>query len=501
MKKKLVSLVLCLGMIVSTVAGCSNSADNSTTESRSEATTATGAEKGEEETVIMYTPFAGNNEDKAAVVAAINEITTKEIGVKLQWEQFDIGQWFQQYSLFLSGSDDIDLLFNFGGISSGVAQGAFMDITDLVDEYGTGIKDTLGDYIKSGQIGGKTYGLIPNTSFASTYGIMYRKDIVKELGLEDQVASVKTLEDWGAILEAVKAAHPEMTPYVTAAGSSMSNFFYGDWDSLGDSMGVLMDSGSGTKVENLFETEEYTSLCKTMSDWYEAGYTSKDIQTQTDSYNTLCSQGVAFSALTCVDFNTELSEKIATGKDIGVVMLSDPFVTTYTNGAFAVMANSKHAEAAVKFMNMVYTDKRILDLMSYGIEGTNYQVLEDGSLDYVKGQDPSSCTYHDQLGISSNNVLRSLWTGENPNLGADIVTNNESAKKSSAMGFVFDNTSVSNQVTKVSNVFEKYRNVIECGALNADENLPALIKELKDAGIDDIIAEKQKQLDEWSANQ
>ena len=40
-----------------------------------------------------------------------------------------------------------------------------------------------------------------------------------------------------------------------------------------------------------------------------------------------------------------------------------------------------------------------------------------------------------------------------------------------------------------------------CGALNPEETLPKFNQELKDAGIDAIITEKQAQLDAWLAEQ
>ena len=114
MKKKLLSVILCLGMFGSLLSGCSGNTSGQSTAvpentqggqdsseaSGSETEAATEGGYTEVEKVILYTPFIGNNEDKDNVVEAINAITRTEIGVELQWEQFDIGQWFQQYSLF-----------------------------------------------------------------------------------------------------------------------------------------------------------------------------------------------------------------------------------------------------------------------------------------------------------------------------------------------------------------------------------------------------------------
>ncbi len=514
MKKKLLSVILCLGMFGSLLSGCSGNTSGQSTAapentqggqdsaeaSGSETEAATEGGYTEVEKVILYTPFIGNNEDKDNVVEAINAITRTEIGVELQWEQFDIGQWFQQYSLFLSGTDDIDILFNFGGISTAVAQGAALDITDIVEEYGQGIKEVLGQYIVNGEVGGRLYGLAPFTTYGSAYGINYRKDIVRELGLEDVVAQVKTLDDWTPVLAAVKEAYPEMTPFVTATGSTMYNFFYGDWDNLGNGIGVLLDGGADTKVTNLFETDLYRELCTTMNEWYKAGYSSMDIQTQTDSYSLLCSQGIAFSTITNQDFNSEFRVSSETAQEIGSIQLGEPFAKTYTDALYTVMANSKHPEAAVRFLNMMYTDKRILDMMSYGIEDVHYQVTEDGRLDYMDGQDASTCTYHDQMAACANQVLRTLWATENPEYPTGIVEVNNTCKQSKALGFVFDSTPVQNQVTEIENILGKYRNGLECGALDVEENLDKFNDELKSAGIEDVIAEKQRQLDEWLAN-
>ena len=43
----------------------------------------------------------------------------------------------------------------------------------------------------------------------------------------------------------------------------------------------------------------------------------------------------------------------------------------------------------------------------------------------------------------------------------------------------------------------KYHKALVCGALDPEETLPKFNQELKDAGIDVIIEEKQAQLDEW----
>ena len=76
---------------------------------------------------------------------------------------------------------------------------------------------------------------------------------------------------------------------------------------------------------------------------------------------------------------------------------------------------------------------------------------------------------------------------------------NKSAKKSKAIGFLFDTANIKTEYASINNVIAQFKNSMENGAMDPDKNLPQFISKLKAAGIDKIVAEKQKQLDEWVA--
>ena len=188
MKRKVTSAVLAAAMAVSMLAGGS----------------VAKAEASEVEKIKIYVPTSGASEDIDNVMAAVNEITREKIGVEVEFKPFEFGQWFQQYSLFLSGTEDVDIIANYGGYLNAVSQGAAYDLTDLVQEYGQDIIEMEGEFLKSGQIDGVQYAIPIYASYAWTMGIIYRQDVVDELGLTEQVAEVKNLEDWGDILAVVK---------------------------------------------------------------------------------------------------------------------------------------------------------------------------------------------------------------------------------------------------------------------------------------------------------
>ena len=56
------------------------------------------------------------------------------------------------------------------------------------------------------------------------------------------------------------------------------------------------------------------------------------------------------------------------------------------------------------------------------------------------------------------------------------------------------------KLQQLQNVTDKYKAIIENGDADPSTTLPQFNEELKSAGIDNIIEDMQKQVDEWLAN-
>ncbi|HPW42148.1 MAG TPA: DUF3502 domain-containing protein, partial [Bacillota bacterium] len=57
---------------------------------------------------------------------------------------------------------------------------------------------------------------------------------------------------------------------------------------------------------------------------------------------------------------------------------------------------------------------------------------------------------------------------------------------------------VKNEIAAVNNLWDKYVPALETGSIDPEVNVPKFLEELKAAGIDKVIAEKQEQLNEWA---
>ncbi|MNR42247.1 hypothetical protein D3C85_1607430 [compost metagenome] len=65
------------------------------------------------------------------------------------------------------------------------------------------------------------------------------------------------------------------------------------------------------------------------------------------------------------------------------------------------------------------------------------------------------------------------------------------------MGFKFTNAAVTAEIANIATVLDQYRPGLETGTVAASQQLKEFQDKLKAAGVDKVIAEAQKQLDEW----
>ncbi|MCD7815051.1 MAG: extracellular solute-binding protein [Lachnospiraceae bacterium] len=383
-------------------------------------------------TINMYTMGIGTTTDYKLIEDAINEISRAEIGVEVNWTVLDIGQWFEQYNLILSGSETVDLLVNMGGITTGVNQMAFLELEDLYAEYGQGIAEYLDeDFLQAGYADGHLYGIANQKDFAATTNVTFRQDIIDELGLD--VSGVASLEDWTEILAAVHEAYPDMYCFVSNGGSSLNQFDAYNWDKLGDRLGVLLDYGETAEVVNLYESEQYESICRLMREWYEAGYVAKDTATSSENYGDIIKAGKAFCSITTGNPGTADEATTNTGYPMGTIALTEALSTTsnVTTIMWSIPYAAAEPEAAMKFLNLMYTNSEVSDLLNYGIEGTHYQVLEDGTYDYVDGEDGTNNSYHPAMTwIWPNTYIGGDWTTSTIGLGEKMTEFNKNARRS-----------------------------------------------------------------------
>jgi putative aldouronate transport system substrate-binding protein len=178
-----------------------------------------------------------------------------------------------------------------------------------------------------------------------------------------------------------------------------------------------------------------------------------------------------------------------------------PFSTTSgVANQWFIAHNSIQPAKAMQVLNEMYINSELEDTFVNGLEGEHFIYDKaNGVIDYPEGVDASNTTYSSVAWAWLNELITTPWASDGKNIWTETVAFNKSARNSLAKGFMWDNFNVLNEIAACNNVKAKYQMALECGMLDPDEALPKYLQELKDAGVDAIIAEKQKQLDAWLA--
>lgn len=466
------------------------------------------AKKGEansgtiEELTVAFPVITADQQGLKLVEDAVNQIAEKKIQARVKFMPVNAGEWLQRTNLMFSSREKLDLTYVHGAMYSNmVAKGMLVPLDELLSKQGSGIKASLDEkYLNATKIGGKMYGVPSARDLAGSYGLTMRKDLVDKYNID--VKAIKTLDDVENVLKLIKEKEPNVTPITPGNTGQSFRDNYVFFDPLGDNLGVLPDYDNGLKVVNLFEMPEYQDFVKRIRNWYKAGYILKDAATNKVNTFELVRSGKVFSYLAMQKPGFAEQEAKSSGKEIVTAELLPPYITTsnITTAMWGIPVHSEHQEKAMAFLNLMYEDQDIVNLFSWGVEGTHY-VKVDGSdhmIKYPDGKDAASVGYNSLAWMFGNQFLSYVMQGNDPEIWKKTKEFNESAIPSKALGFIFDGAKVQTEYAAVSNVVTQYKLPLETGSVDPEKLLPEFIEKLKAAGIDKIIAEKQRQLDEWA---
>lgn len=464
---------------------------------------------------VTYAYCTFNNipteEDLDVVEEEINKITREKIGAEITLMPIAISEYSSKVSLSLQGGEKIDIYESLGDFNNYVATDMAYDLTELLNQSGEGIVETVGDeWLAACTKDGSIYGVPTMKPVALTPMVVYRQDIADELAID--MNGVSDMKDMTEVLQKVKEAYPDMIPLAPVqTGEIGVSVNYGDVDFLTDDMyspvGVLI--GDSLTVTDLYSTDMFREKCELVRSWYNEGLVMQDAATTTSAAAETMSSGNYFCYLAAYSYpeaDTAASLQAQCGNyPIGAKIIGDAYLSTgdLNSVSWMIASTTDVPEAAMKFLNLTYTDADIINLLIYGVEGRDYVLNEDGTVSYPEGEDSTTVPYTAQLscGTLGNFFLMYPTAGTNPESLDWELEQNKTAKTSPAMGFTFDSSGVKTQYTAVKNVISQYLPGLICGSLDPDTEIEKFVNALNDAGYQDVLNAKQEQLDAWVAEQ
>jgi putative aldouronate transport system substrate-binding protein len=486
-----------------------------------------GSSKPEDvHTVVVVAPTMGPvPRGLPEVEGEINKIIEPLINTRVKIQYMTSGTYREQVSLMLASQERIDLLSTHtsGAMHFNVlmAQNQLMDITDLLDKHGQdaiqAIDDILPGALEATKIKGRLFGVTGFYNKAYDPYFIYRNDIVEKHGID--MSRITSLAELEKLLVRIKSLEPGLAPLVTQGAPTVSSVitlstgsFPEEFDNpaktvrfdmLGDlslHLGVVfIDGTDSSKVVNLYKSDFYRSFCDWSRKWYSAGIVYRDVLTNKEQGEEIIKSNRAFSMVVGSEIGVEGSKSAQTGYPIKAIKMSQGVISTADLRKFvwAVPSWSKEADATIKYLNLLCTDERITNLVAWGIEGRDYIVNPDGTVGYPPDLTAQTVPYHNVDFLCGNQFITRVWEGNPPDLRKIAIEENKSAVKSPLMGFSFDPTPVQNEYAAMSNVVAQYKPGLELGVVDPAKELPVFLKALDDAGAEKIIAEMQRQLDDW----
>lgn len=475
------------------------------------------AASGEVTTVgFNYINF-GTLSDTAPVNDVINAYLEEQgKDVRVDLHMYDAASYNDQMNLMISSGEEVDLFLPLAGVSTTSAKGQICDLTDIAEANCPGALELTKDWLKAATVDGHLYGIPVYKGIMLQNYFIASQAMTDEMGID--LSSLSSIYDFPAVFDKVKEKYPNVYPLVplNANAYNMLDFFLGSTngyriDMLGDRTttctGCLV--GDDMTVVNLYETDAFRDTCNLAYEWQAAGYLMPDTSTSPDSASSLMAAKRGYATIGGYGNSPEVlsSNSLGGGSEPAYYqVIEKPYMTTSSVSLnYVVGITSKHPEAALRFLELTYTDEFVCNSILYGVEGRDYKKVTDDTITYADGVDPTTVAYDSitTCGILGSQFIQWGRDQDVELLKADrdfMLNNIKNAVQSPAFGFVFDSSSVKTEVSAVGNVITQYFNALTNGELDPDIYIDEFNAKLKDAGVETIIAEKQKQLDAWKAN-
>ncbi len=510
--KKLISLALAALLGTSLLFGCGTAAKEEesktssvTTTVKEESKTSTGDAEVEKEVenIVLYHYGSHNCTAADKVIAALNEYSAEKIGVTITFKPLPEREWQATMERVLATKEEADLLWQGSApVFVNLAESnALLEISELLPNYPE-LVNVMPEMVWDAVTLDSGKYFVPNykefgvgMSIAAPKAIV---DAVKEkTGIDWNTIEMNSIWDIGNFEEYILAAMDlgvDM-PYPVPGAI---NFF--DWVSRSDSafecisMPYVIDK-TENKVYNLLETPEFKEYQALMQKWNDLGIWKEGLllsDYKVDDY--VQSETYAMYGWITVPNNEDLMNS-RWGVDCYIRDITDKVVTSNTGygSGWTIAGYTKKADACMKWLQLVNTDTTFADMWVYGIEGEQYTREADGTVTKI-----ADSGWSNDVWKATNAWVVSLSNQESADKKEQYTAYNEGAVLSDYFGFRGDFSNVSAEQTASTEVYNNMRKMLTFGIVD-DDALADVIAQSKAAGSDKVVAELQKQLDDFLA--
>lgn len=459
------------------------------------------------ETITMVLPTYGFvPDDMGEVLERMNERSEALCGVRIEPLFVSADDLELNAAVRLQGGEEIDLMPCMEGslLARYIDAGEIAPLDELLDAYGRDIRASCPErqWEALGR-DGTIYAVAPNLRSMSTEGLVIRRDVLDAAGISPEeltagwnpraphsVAEVDALLT--PLFEAIRSSDAQLSDGAAVSGMKLAastNGLGGVFsqcrliysEGFGNSFGCAMD-GSGRLV-NLYATDEYRDMLRLVRAWQQAGYIYAMNAQLGENPTIVYEGGKVFGFLSDTSPGMEASYSTQSGHEtVCIPLVAQPITSEMIQvGNWVIPAASQRKEAAMKLLNLMFSDSEYVSLYVNGIEGVHYARRPDGSLEILS----DGYTQH----------LTWIFGGAG---GEGATEPQEDAVYSDYYGFTYDGSRCAAQIEAMNATLEAALPDLLLGrAPDVDAALDALNRTLEAHGLNDVLRDKQEQLTAW----
>lgn len=462
--------------------------------------------------------FHGSNvTDDSAVIEKVNEYIADKVGAKLQviwgtWGDFDD----KSTNAILSGDSSVDMYFtcswSANEYNTYAKNGYYLKLDDLIAEYGQDLVAAIPEALMQaatieGADGMGVYAVNGYKDFATQNCWDINVTLLNELGYTLEDVEGMSFYDFGELFAKAKEVKGDsfypflVEPMVLERMVTNSIIVAGDSGSVNllslylNPDDVSADGAYGNVLLNKFATPEYQAFVEKMHEYYEAGYVDPALavaETSNDTRTNTQLKGDYLIGTQSYALGYEYTASAERGIEVAFIPCTDPYVdTTASQGAMvAISSASDYPVESFKFLALLNSDPYLMTLLNYGVEGIHYTVNDDGLVEFTEKR----ADYTPWTNGMGNVTILPDTAAEGAGFRQSFIDYYATAKAIPALGYVFDNTEVQNEMAALVNVASQYALALDAGAVDPATELPAFLAALDAAGMQTYLDAANAQL-------
>ena len=510
--KQLLALLLVGIMVLGTV-GCGNNneetkgttAGSKETQAQTQAgdtstTEAPATTEEEQEVITLKWYWKGEIDKGTGDLERVHEQVNKLLEERYHLRIEVIDTVYGEYNTIINNVDaaqevyDLRYVNGLANYNNLVDQGILLDITDLMAEYApTRLAAYPDEYWDVFKRDGRIYTCLCYQLLCNTEGIGVHEEYLEAAGME--ISDIQDWDDIETLMKAVQAKYPNAIQNAPAKafpghdGYMASGMSYG-WISDEYALGGSKE-GEVPQVVCYYMLEEFREYCKMLKRWVDEGLCSYLYDAGgTDYWKTkdkVWTGSPVYKPGGDVEYSNSWKTPMKIAQWSESYMTVDKIMATTTG----VSSTSEHPEAAVKLLEVLYTDQEIFNMLCFGIEGEDYEVIGENTIRKINNG------YSGMYNWELCDITRGyLVEGQAEDTWEQTIEINENAVMSPLMDLVMDTTSVKTQIADVKTVVAEHGAMLLRGLVDdVDKAFDEFVAALKTAGIEDILKCAQDQID------